>query len=71
MLSQISPGRSADVSRLAVSALLTGILATLSSASIAGMLVTDQAAYFSPPKNTTEAAVQLAGRGIKNLLSRH
>lgn len=49
VLSQISPSRSGDVSRLAVSALITGILSTLSSASIAGMLVTNEAAYFAPP----------------------
>ena len=48
VLSQISPGRSGDVSRLATSALITGILATLTSASIAGMLVTNQAAFFTP-----------------------
>ncbi|KAK4552351.1 hypothetical protein LTR86_010522 [Recurvomyces mirabilis] len=44
VLSQIAPGRGGDVSRLAISALLTGILATLSSASIAGLVVQDQAA---------------------------
>lgn len=48
VLSQISPGRSGDVSRLAVSALIAGALSTLTSASIAGLLVTDQAAYTSP-----------------------
>ncbi|KAL9090235.1 MAG: hypothetical protein Q9159_002040 [Coniocarpon cinnabarinum] len=48
VLSQISPGRSGDVSRVALSALCTGVLATLTSASIAGMLVTDQAAFFTP-----------------------
>ncbi|KAI1454141.1 Na+ dependent nucleoside transporter C-terminus-domain-containing protein [Annulohypoxylon moriforme] len=44
VLSQLAPSRSGDVSRLAVSALLTGILATLSSASIAGMLSTSEMA---------------------------
>lgn len=48
VLSQIAPGRSGDVSRLAVSALIAGALSTLTSASIAGLLVTDQAAYFTP-----------------------
>ncbi|KAF2668461.1 hypothetical protein BT63DRAFT_374212 [Microthyrium microscopicum] len=43
VLSQIAPGRSGDVSRLAVSALLTGIISTLTSASIAGLLVTEGA----------------------------
>ena len=42
VLSQIAPGRSGDVSRLAVSALISGALSTLTSASIAGMLVTNQ-----------------------------
>lgn len=50
VLSQISPGRSGDVSRVAVSALITGVISTLSSASIAGLLVTDQSAFFTPPK---------------------
>ena len=45
VLAQIAPSRSGDVSKIAVSALLTGILSTLSSASIAGMLVTDQSNY--------------------------
>ncbi|KAL8872998.1 MAG: hypothetical protein Q9174_001471 [Haloplaca sp. 1 TL-2023] len=47
VLSQIAPGRSGDVSRLAISALIAGALSTLTSASIAGLLVTDQAAYTS------------------------
>jgi concentrative nucleoside transporter, CNT family len=42
VLSQISPGRSADVSRVAVSALITGAISTLSSASIAGLLVQNE-----------------------------
>ncbi|KAK6196537.1 hypothetical protein LQW54_011426 [Pestalotiopsis sp. IQ-011] len=41
VLSQIAPGRAGDVSRVAVSALIAGVIATLSSASIAGMLYTD------------------------------
>lgn len=53
VLSQISPGRSGDVSRLAVSALISGVISTLSSASIAGLLVTDQAAFTSVPANMT------------------
>ena len=47
VLSQIAPGRSGDVSRLAVSALITGILATLSSATIAGLLIQDESSYIS------------------------
>ena len=49
VLSQIAPGRTSDVSKLAVSALISGVISTLTSASIAGLLVTDQAAYFTPP----------------------
>jgi CNT family concentrative nucleoside transporter len=56
VLSQIAPGRSADVSKLAVSALVTGVLSTLTSASIAGLLVQDQSAFFTAPGNTTASA---------------
>ena len=42
VLSQIAPSRAGDVSKVAISALLSGALSTLTSASIAGMLVTDQ-----------------------------
>jgi CNT family concentrative nucleoside transporter len=42
VLSQIAPGRTGDVAGLAVSALITGILSTLSSAAIAGMLILDE-----------------------------
>ncbi|KAJ6016005.1 hypothetical protein N7540_010596 [Penicillium herquei] len=47
VLSQISPGRSADVSRVAFSAMITGALSTFTSAAIAGMLITDEKAYIS------------------------
>lgn len=40
ILSQIAPGRAGDVSRVALSALFSGVLSTLTSASIAGMLIT-------------------------------
>ncbi|KAF2268269.1 sodium/nucleoside cotransporter 1 /nucleoside cotransporter 1 [Lojkania enalia] len=42
VLSQISPGRSGDVSRLAMSALISGVISTLTSASIAGLVITNQ-----------------------------
>ena len=42
VLSQISPRRSGDVSRLALSALISGVVSTLTSASIAGLIITDQ-----------------------------
>lgn len=48
VLSQISPGRSGDVSRIALSALISGVVSTLTSASVAGLVVTDQAAFFTP-----------------------
>ncbi len=47
VLSQLAPGRSGDVSRLAVSALLAGAISTFTSASIAGLLVTNQAQFFT------------------------
>jgi CNT family concentrative nucleoside transporter len=47
VLSQISPGRSGDVSRLAMSALISGVFSTLTSASIAGLVVTDQGRFSS------------------------
>ncbi|EEH22224.1 hypothetical protein PABG_04435 [Paracoccidioides brasiliensis Pb03] len=45
VLSQLAPGRSGDVTRVAMSAMLTGALSTFSSASIAGLLVTNQAQF--------------------------
>ena len=61
VLSQISPGRSGDVSRVALSALFTGIISTLTSASIAGLLVTDQEVAFSPPPPEPAEAEEEAG----------
>ncbi|KAK2801918.1 hypothetical protein FQN51_005067 [Onygenales sp. PD_10] len=48
VLSQIAPGRAPDVTRVALSAMLTGALSTLSSASIAGLLVTHQEQFITP-----------------------
>jgi CNT family concentrative nucleoside transporter len=45
VLSQLAPGRSGQVAKVAVSALLSGVVATLMSASIAGMLIVDQENY--------------------------
>lgn len=45
VFAQISPGRSGDVSRVAVSAMLTGAISTFTSASIAGLLITDEKSY--------------------------
>jgi len=47
VLSQISPARSGDVSRLALSALITGVFSTLSSASVAGLVIVDQGKFTS------------------------
>ncbi|KAF7122022.1 hypothetical protein CNMCM5793_009577 [Aspergillus hiratsukae] len=47
VLNQLAPSRAGDVSRVAVSAMLTGALATFTSAAIAGLLITDEGKYFS------------------------
>ncbi|KAI1655188.1 H+/nucleoside cotransporter [Daldinia decipiens] len=41
VLNQLAPERAGDVSRVAISALVSGIISTLTSASVAGMLYTD------------------------------
>ena len=41
VLTQIAPNRGGDVSKVAISALVSGVIATLTSASIAGMLATE------------------------------
>ena len=48
ILSQIAPSRGGDVSRLAFSAFLSGVLATLTSAAVAGLVVSDQASLLGP-----------------------
>jgi CNT family concentrative nucleoside transporter len=45
VLSTLAPGRAGRVAKVAFSALISGVIATLTSASIAGMLITDQAAF--------------------------
>lgn len=47
VLSQVAPGRGGDVSKLAISALISGAISTLTSASVAGLVVTDQAAFIT------------------------
>ncbi|KAI1504480.1 H+/nucleoside cotransporter-like protein [Biscogniauxia marginata] len=42
VLTQIAPERGGDVSRVAISALVSGIISTLTSAAVAGMLYTDE-----------------------------
>ncbi|KAI9837113.1 MAG: hypothetical protein M1819_000764 [Sarea resinae] len=48
VLSQLAPSRGGDVARLAISALIAGAISTFTSASIAGLLIQNQAAYFTP-----------------------
>lgn len=48
VLAQLAPSRIGDVSQVALSAMLTGALSTFTSASIAGLLVTDQQQFFKP-----------------------
>ncbi|OLN81362.1 Solute carrier family 28 member 3-like protein 2 [Colletotrichum chlorophyti] len=43
ILSQLAPGRAGDVSSLIVSALISGVMSTLTSAAVAGLVVTHQA----------------------------
>ncbi|CAZ83461.1 unnamed protein product [Tuber melanosporum] len=49
VLSQIAPSRSGDVSRLAISALIAGAISTLTSASVAGLVVTNQRQFTATP----------------------
>lgn len=46
ILGQFAPKRGGDISRLAISALISGVFATLTSASIAGMVITTQTSSF-------------------------
>ena len=46
ILGQLAPSRGGDVSRLAISALISGVMATLTSANIAGLVISDQASEF-------------------------
>ncbi|KAH1308387.1 hypothetical protein KXX11_004551, partial [Aspergillus fumigatus] len=47
VLNQLAPQRAGDVSRVAVSAMITGALATFTSAAIAGLLITEEGKYLS------------------------
>ncbi|KAJ5322312.1 uncharacterized protein N7506_011442 [Penicillium brevicompactum] len=47
VLSQISPGRGGDVSKVAFSAMITGAISTFTSATVAGLLITNEKQYFS------------------------
>ncbi|KAG5925450.1 hypothetical protein E4U42_004278 [Claviceps africana] len=48
ILGQLAPSRGGDVSKLAGSALISGVTATLTSAAVAGLVITDQIARFDP-----------------------
>lgn len=47
ILGQLAPSRGGDVSRLAVSALISGIMSTLTSANVAGLVISGQTAKFT------------------------
>jgi len=47
VLSTLAPGKSGRVAKVAISALISGVMATLTSASIAGMLISDNAGLFT------------------------
>lgn len=47
VLAQIAPTRSGDVAKVAFSAMITGAISTFTSATIAGLLITDQRQYFA------------------------
>ena len=53
VLGQLRPSRKNTFAKIAMSALLTGVLATLTSASIAGMLLTDETSIVPPTLNST------------------
>lgn len=54
VLSQLAPSRSGDVSRLAISALISGAISTLTSASVAGLVVTDNIMELVKPLATAQ-----------------
>jgi CNT family concentrative nucleoside transporter len=47
ILSQLAPSRGGDVAKLALSAMVSGVFATLSSATVAGLVVTSQLSHFT------------------------
>jgi CNT family concentrative nucleoside transporter len=47
ILSQLAPSRGGDVAKLAVSALISGVFSTLTSAAVAGLVITHQVAIGS------------------------
>ena len=53
VLGQLRSSRKNTFAKIAMSALLMGVLATLTSASIAGMLLTDETSIVPPTLNST------------------
>ncbi|PNY25005.1 Solute carrier family 28 member 3 [Tolypocladium capitatum] len=51
ILTQLAPTRGGDVSRLALSALMSGVMSTLTSATVAGLVVTTQISNFTAKKS--------------------
>ncbi len=47
MFQKVAPGRGRDVAKLAFSALISGAISTLTSASVAGLVITDQKNFFT------------------------
>jgi CNT family concentrative nucleoside transporter len=47
VLSQVAPGRTGDVSKLALSALISGAISTFSSATVAGMVIQNQSNFIT------------------------
>lgn len=48
VLAQLAPSRAGDVSRVAFSAMVTGAISTFTSASIAGLLITNESQFITP-----------------------
>lgn len=46
ILGQLAPSRGGDVSRLAISALISGVFATLTSAAVAGLVISGELSDF-------------------------
>lgn len=46
ILGQLAPSRGGDISKLALSSLMSGVTATLTSAAVAGLVITDQIQQF-------------------------
>ncbi|AOW02435.1 Na+ dependent nucleoside transporter C-terminus-domain-containing protein [Yarrowia lipolytica] len=64
VLGKLAPGRSGDISKMAISALITGAISTLLSACVAGMVLADMTHFLTPIQAVAaEAAAKAAGNG--------